>query len=45
LRSVRRKSFEAVLNTDQIAERVPARKDHDRIVARRSGWPGSQALC
>ena len=35
-----RKPLEAVLNADQIAERVPARKDHDfRIVARPSGWP------
>ena len=29
LRAVRRQALEAVLDADQIAERVPARKDHD----------------
>ena len=29
LRAVRREALEAMLDADQIAERVPARKDHD----------------
>ena len=29
LRAMRRQALEAVLDADQIAERVPARKDHD----------------
>jgi hypothetical protein len=41
-----RKALEAVLNSDQIAKRVPPRKDHDSpIVALPSGWPASEALC
>ena len=39
LRPMRRKAFEAVLNADQIAERVPARKDHDSSNVARSPLP------
>ncbi len=36
LRSMGRKAFEAVLNADQIAERVPAREHHD---SSNVAWP------
>ena len=45
LRPVGRKAFESVLNANQIAERVPARIDHEPIVARPSEWSGAEAVC
>ena len=44
LRPMRDKSLKAVLDANQIAKRVPARIDHDRIVAWPSGSPGA-GLC
>jgi hypothetical protein len=46
LRTMRRQALEAMLNADEIAERVPASKDHDsRIVARWSHSAESGTLC
>jgi len=46
LRTMRRQALEAVLDADEVAERVPARKDHDsRIVARASCWAESGSVC